>query len=49
VADIVAPPGYRFKVHVPLAGRPLRTTLPVARTQVGAVIEPTTGASGVGG
>ena len=33
-------------VHVPVAGKPLNTTLPVATVQVGWVIVPTTGASG---
>ena len=34
---------------MPLAGRPERTTLPVATRKVGCVIVPTTGVEGVGG
>jgi hypothetical protein len=45
----VVPPGYFVKVQVPVAGRPLRATLPVAKTHVGCVIVPTTGAVGVDG
>src|SRR5271154_5316301 len=50
VIVVVAPvpaiaPG--FIVQLP-AGNPLRTTLPVATAQVGCVINPTTGAVGVG-
>ena len=44
--DPVTPPG--FIVHVP-AGRPLKTTLPVANEHVGCVIVPTIGAEGLGG
>ena len=36
------------KVHVPLDGKPVKTTLPVANVQVGWVIVPTTGAVIVG-
>ena len=43
----VIPPG--LIVHVPVAGRPLSTTLPVARAHVGCVIVPTTGAAGDAG
>ena len=45
----VVPPGERVRVHVPLAGNPLKTTLPVAKVQVGWVIIPTVGAVGVAG
>jgi hypothetical protein len=38
-----------FNVHVPLAGNPLNTTLPVPTLQVGCVITPTIGAVGVAG
>jgi hypothetical protein len=34
---------------VPVEGNPVRTTLPVAKEQVGAVITPTTGAVGIAG
>lgn len=34
---------------MPVAGKPVRTTLPVAKEQVGAVIVPTTGAVGIVG
>jgi hypothetical protein len=44
----VAPP-VRVNVHVPVAGRPLNATLPVATEQVGCVIVPVTGAEGVSG
>jgi hypothetical protein len=49
VPVIVPGPGERVRVQVPLAGNPLRTTLPVATAQVGCVIAPTTGAVGVRG
>ena len=43
----VIPPG--FIVQVPDAGKPFKTTLPVASVQLGWVIAPTIGAEGVGG
>ena len=43
---VVTLPGLRVKIHVPDAGKPLRTTLPVCKLQVGAVITPTVGAGG---
>ena len=46
---IVTLPGIRVRVQFPVAGRPLRATLPVDRAQVGWVIVPTTGAAGVSG
>ena len=46
---IVTLPGIRVRVHVPVAGRPLRATLPVDRAHVGWVMVPTTGAAGVSG
>lgn len=46
---VVPPPGLIVKVHVPLDGRPLKATLPMASAQVGCVIAPTTGAVGVAG
>ena len=46
---VVVPLGDRVKVHVPVAGKPLRITLPVAKAQVGCVIVPTKGAVGVAG
>ena len=42
----VAPPGDAVTVHVPLAGKPLKATLPVVTVHVGCVIVPTTGAVG---
>ena len=44
----VIAPGERVRVQVPTAGRPLRTTLPVATAQVGWVIVPIAGAVGTG-
>ena len=44
----MAPPGLRVRVHVPVAGKPLRATLPVETEQVAWVIVPTTGAEGSG-
>ena len=35
VPVVVIPPGDLVKVQVPEAGRPLKTTLPAARAQVG--------------
>jgi len=49
VPVVVTPPVYLVIVHVPVDGRPLKTTLPVGSVHVGAVIAPTTGAVGVGG
>ena len=46
---MVTPPGLLVSVHVPVDGRPLNTTLPVARVQAGWVIVPTVGAEGVAG
>ena len=45
----VVPPGFLVNVHVPVAGSPLNSTLPVATEQVGCVIVPTVGADGVAG
>ena len=45
----VTAPGVLVSVHVPVAGNPLRTTLPVAKAHVGCVLVPTTGAIGVAG
>ena len=42
-------PGEAVRVHDPVAGRPLRITLPVARAHVGCVIVPAVGAVGVAG
>jgi hypothetical protein len=42
-------PGYLINVHVPDEGKPDKTTLPVDKMQVGAVIAPTNGAGGIGG
>ena len=43
---VVVPPGDLVKVHVPEAGNPFNTTLPVAIAHVGCVIVPTVGAVG---
>ena len=42
-------PGDAVKVQSPVAGSPLRATLPVASAHVGWVIVPTVGAVGVAG
>lgn len=47
VPVVVDPPGDLVSVHMPVAGSPFSTTLPVARAHVGWVIEPIAG--GVGG
>ena len=49
VPVVVTPPGLLVNVHVTMDGRPLKITLPVAVSQVGCVIVPTTGADGTGG
>ena len=49
VPVFVTPPGVRVTVQVPVDGNPFRTMLPVDTAQVGCVIVPGTGASGVGG
>lgn len=46
--DIV-PPGVLVRVQVPVEGKPLNATLPVARAHVGCVIVPTIGAVGFDG
>jgi hypothetical protein len=46
---IVVDPTDSVTVHVPVAGNPLKATLPVAVEQVGWVIAPITGAIGVDG
>jgi hypothetical protein len=46
VPVVVVPPGVLVNVHVPVAGKPFNTTLPVDRAQVGCVIVPTLGAAG---
>ena len=33
--EIVTPPGFLVNVQLPVAGRPLKTTLPVDKAQVG--------------
>ena len=45
VPDFVDPP-VAVTVHVPVAGNPLNSTLPVATLHVGWVIVPTVGAAG---
>ena len=45
----VVPPGVLVNVQIPVAGKPLNTTLPVAKVQVGCVIAPTIGAVGMVG
>ena len=46
---MVIPPCVLIKVHVPVAGKPFKTTLPVAKEQVGCVIDSTDGATGIAG
>jgi hypothetical protein len=46
VPVVVIPPGVQVSVHIPVDGKPLKTTLPVGIKQVGLVIVPTTGAEG---
>ena len=43
---VVVPPGVLVNVQVPVAGKPLKTTLPVGTLHVGCVIVPTLGAVG---
>jgi len=43
---VVVPPGVLVNVHVPVAGKPLKTTLPVDTLHVGCVMRPTVGAGG---
>jgi hypothetical protein len=45
----VIPPGVRVNVHVPVAGKPFNTTLPVETVHEGCVIVPMEGALGVAG
>jgi hypothetical protein len=49
VPVVVVPPGVLVNVHVPVAGKPFNTTLPVDRAHVGCVIVPTEGAVGDAG
>ncbi len=49
VPVVVVPPGVLINVHVPVAGKPFKTTLPVAVEQVGCVMAPTVGAVGADG
>jgi hypothetical protein len=44
VPEVVVPPGFLVKVQVPVAGNPLKTTLPVGTEHVGCVILPAIGA-----
>ena len=44
---MIEPPGAAVTVHAPVAGSPLKATLPVAVEQVGWVMVPTLGAEGV--
>jgi hypothetical protein len=46
VPVVVVPPGVLVSVQLPVAGKPLNTTLPVASAQVGWVMVPTVGAVG---
>ena len=47
--DVVTPPGVRVTVQLPVDGNPFSINVPVDTAQVGCVIVPTTGASGIGG
>jgi hypothetical protein len=46
VPEIVTPPGFLVNVQLPVAGNPLKTTLPVDIAHVGCVMVPMTGADG---
>ena len=46
---VVVPPGILVKVQFPVAGSPVKTTLPVGIEQVGWVLVPTIGAVGTTG
>jgi hypothetical protein len=46
---LLRPPGNLINVHVPDAGNPLSAALPVELVHVGLVIEPISGAVGIGG
>lgn len=43
----VIPSGARVKVHIPVAGKPFRTTLPVTTSHVGWLMVLTMGADGL--
>lgn len=47
VPEVVTAPGDLVNNHVPFAGKPFKTTLPVATAHAGCVISPTTGADGL--
>ena len=49
VPVVVVPPGVLVNVHVPVAGKPFKTTLPVATAQAGCPIISTVGAIGIAG
>lgn len=49
VPAVVVPPGVCVNIHVPVDGKPFRTTLPVVRVQVGWVTVPIEGAAGDSG
>lgn len=49
VPDVVIVPGYLVNIHMPIAGKPSRKTLPVDTVHVGGVIVPTNGAIGISG
>jgi len=49
VPEIVTPPGLLVRVHVPVNGNPLNTTLPVDISHVGLVIIPAMGELGAEG
>jgi hypothetical protein len=46
---VVVPPGVLVNDQVPVAGKPLNTTLPVDKIQVACVMPPATGAEGAPG
>jgi len=49
VPVVVEEPGKRVMIQLPVAGSPLKITLPVGTVNVGWVIVPITGTEGVGG
>ena len=44
--EVVVPPGVLVIIQLPVAGKPLRVTLPVETKQVGCMMAPTIGAGG---
>ena len=49
VPEVVIPEGMLVIVHVPVVGKPFKSTLPVATAHIGWMIVPDVGAAGVAG